>query len=46
MELLASTLVKDLTLAPVLQDGLEPTVRLESPMNVLTIFASMVEPVR
>lgn len=46
MEPLASTPVKDLTLVPALQDGLEPTAKPGSPMNVLTICASMVEPVR
>ena len=46
MELLASTLDKDLTLVLVLQDGLVKIAKSESPMSVLTTFVSMVELVR
>ena len=43
---LVSTLDKDHTLVLVLQDGLEKIVKSESPMSVLTTFASMVVLVR
>jgi len=46
MELLASTLDKDLTLVLALQDGLVKIAKSESPMSVLTTFVSMVELVR
>ena len=42
MELLASTLVKDLTLVLALLDGLVPTAKSGSPMSALTTFVSMV----
>ena len=42
MELLASTLVKDLTLVLALLDGLVPTAKSESPMSAPTTFVSMV----
>ena len=42
MELLASTLVKDLTLVLALLDGLVPTAKSGSPMSALTISVSMV----